>query len=62
MKSANKILEYQTKGEFDFIDITEEVKNFVKESEIKNGLVNIQILHTTCALILNEKMKMNLFY
>ncbi len=54
MKSANKILEYQTKSEFDFIDITEEVENFVKESEIKNGLVNIQTLHTTCALILNE--------
>jgi len=55
MKNANKILKYQTKGEFDFIDITEEVENFVKESEIKDGLVNIQTLHTTCALILNEK-------
>jgi len=55
MKTANKILEYQTKGEFDFIDITEEVKKFVRgESQIKNGFVNVQTLHTTAAIILNE--------
>jgi secondary thiamine-phosphate synthase enzyme len=54
MKIKNKTIAYQTKGEFDFLDITEDVKAFVKESEIKNGLVNIQTLHTTAALILNE--------
>jgi len=54
MKTAHKILEYQTKGLFDFIDITDEVKAFIKESGIKNGLVNIQTLHTTTSLILNE--------
>ena len=54
MKSLNKTLEYKTKQEFDFIDITEEVKNFVNQSEIKNGLINIQILHTSAGLIVNE--------
>jgi len=54
MKTANKTLEYQTKGEFDFIDITDEVKNFVNECEIKNGLVNVQTFHTTTAIIVNE--------
>jgi len=54
MKTTYKTLEYQTKGLFDFIDITDEVKNFLKESGIKNGLVNIQTLHTTAAVILNE--------
>jgi secondary thiamine-phosphate synthase enzyme len=54
MKIANKTLEYQTKAEFDFIDITEAVQNFIRESQIKNGLVNIQILHTSAALLLNE--------
>jgi len=54
MKTANQILEYQTKSEFDFIDITEEIKSFLKGTEIKNGLVNIQILHTSAALIVNE--------
>jgi len=54
MKTTHKTIEYQTKGEFDFIDITEEVKNFVEESQINNGFVNVQTLHTTAALILNE--------
>ena len=54
MTIKNKTISYQTKGEFEFLDITEDVKAFVKESEIQNGLVNIQTLHTTAALILNE--------
>lgn len=54
MKTANKILEYQTKEMFDFRDITDQVKDFIKESQISNGLVNIQSFHTTAVLILNE--------
>lgn len=54
MKTINKIIEYQTKGELEFIDITNEVKDFVEKGSIKNGLVNLQTLHTTCALLLNE--------
>jgi len=54
MKTTNKILEYQTKGELDFIDITKEVKDFIERGPIKNGLVNLQTFHTTCALLLNE--------
>jgi len=54
MKILTKTLEFQTRGEFDFVDFTEQVKSFVKESQIKNGLVNIQTLHTTAALVLNE--------
>lgn len=49
-----KIFEYQTKRELDFIDITDEIKDFLKETGIKNGLVNIQILHTSAGLIVNE--------
>ena len=55
MEIKNKTLKYKTKGEFDFIDISDKVKSFIKESGIKNGLVNIQSLHTTASLILNEK-------
>ena len=54
MKILNKELEFQTKGLFDFIDLTGEVKNFVKESQVEDGLVNVQILHTSAALIVNE--------
>ena len=54
MEVLNKTIELETKELFDFIDITDKVKDFVKESQIKNGLVNVQILHTTVALLLNE--------
>jgi len=50
----NKILEYKTKGEYEFEDITDAVFEFVKDSGIKNGLVNIQTLHTTATVIVNE--------
>ena len=54
MKTANKIFQHQTKCEFEFIDITDEIKSFIKECGIINGLVNIQTLHTTAPLLLNE--------
>lgn len=54
MKIWNKKIELETKGLFDFIDVTDIVKNFVKESQIKDGLVNIQLLHTSAGLLLNE--------
>lgn len=54
MKTASKTIECQTKEELEFIDITKEVKDFVGTSPIKNGLVNLQTFHTTCALLLNE--------
>jgi secondary thiamine-phosphate synthase enzyme len=50
----NKILSYQTKGEYEFEDITDGVTDFVKESGIKDGLINVQSLHTTAAVIVNE--------
>lgn len=54
MKTANRVLEYETKCGFDFIDFTEEVVAFLSQTSIRNGLVNIQILHTSAALVLNE--------
>lgn len=54
MKTVHKIIKHQTKETLDFIDITDEIKEFLRETEIKNGLVNIQILHTSSALIVNE--------
>lgn len=54
MEILNKTIEFQTKEELDFIDITDDVENFIKENQIKSGLVNIQILHTSAGLIVNE--------
>lgn len=54
MKFANKNIELQTKGELEFTDLTDEIKAFVGEAGIKNGLVNVQTMHTTATVILNE--------
>ena len=54
MKVSNKTFGLRTKKEFDFIDLTQEVEKFVTESQIKNGFLNIQTLHTTAPLFLNE--------
>ncbi len=54
MKIESKTLNFKTKGIFDFIDFTEEVKGFVKEKEIEEGLLNVQIMNTSAGLILNE--------
>jgi len=54
MKTATKTIEFQTEEELDFIDFTEKIKEFIKESQIKDGFVNIQILHTSAGLIVNE--------
>jgi secondary thiamine-phosphate synthase enzyme len=50
----NKTLTYKTKGGLEFEDITDEVHKFVEKSGVKNGIVNIQTLHTTTAIIVNE--------
>ena len=54
MKMAHKTFSYQTKELFDFIDATDEIRKFVQGSGVQNGLVNIQIMHTSAALIVNE--------
>lgn len=54
MQIKNKTFSHKTKGEFDFIDVTEEIEAFVKESGVKDGLVNIQSMHTTATVIVNE--------
>jgi secondary thiamine-phosphate synthase enzyme len=54
MKILNKEIEFKTKEIFEFIDITDEIEKFAKESGIKNGIINVFIMHTSAALIANE--------
>ncbi len=54
MTIVNQTIKFHTKKEFYFLDLTKEVEKFAKESQMKNGLLNIQTLHTTCPLFLNE--------
>ena len=44
----------KTKKKYDFKDITSRIETVVKASRIKNGLINIQSLHTSAGVFMNE--------
>lgn len=52
--TKNKTIEIKSKEQFDIVDLTDEIVSFVRESNIRNGLVNIQSLHTTTAVFVQE--------
>jgi secondary thiamine-phosphate synthase enzyme len=54
MKIINRIIDLKTATTLDFIDITDKIQKKIKEAGIKNGIVNIQSMHTTMAVIVNE--------
>jgi secondary thiamine-phosphate synthase enzyme len=54
MKIVNHIINLKTKAALDFIDVTEKIQKKIKESGIKKGIINIQSLHTTMSVIVNE--------
>jgi secondary thiamine-phosphate synthase enzyme len=45
---------FSTKGEIDFVDLTDEVQETVSKSGIRNGLVHVFAPHATGVLILTE--------
>lgn len=54
MKIINHVLKLKTAATLDFIDITDKIQQKIKQAGIKNGMINIQSLHTTMAIIVNE--------
>lgn len=54
MKSDFFSILLKTKKSVQFFDLTEKIKRLVKKSKVQNGILLIQTLHTTTALILNE--------
>ena len=53
-KVVNKSFSFSTKGEIDFVDLTDKVQEVVSESAIKNGIVHVFAPHATGILILTE--------
>ncbi len=53
-KVVNKTYNFRTKGEIDFIDLSDKVQDAVSNSKIKNGLVHVFAPHATGVLILTE--------
>jgi len=54
MPVFQKTIPIKTKKIYDFVEITSEVEKVVKESKLKNGIVFLNALHNTAALILQE--------
>jgi len=53
-KVFRKSYRFSTKGEIDFVDLTDQVQKVVFESTIKNGLVHVFAPHATGILVLTE--------
>lgn len=54
MKIRCHTIRLQAESKLQFIDITERVKEMIRNSKVKNGIVNIASKHTTTAILLNE--------
>lgn len=54
MKVYHESIHVHTEKSLQFIELTEPVTEFVRQSGIQNGLVNIQTQHTTTGIMLNE--------
>ncbi len=54
MKVYSSSFSFSTKGEVDFVDITERINEIVRKSGIREGIVLLFAPHATGAIILNE--------
>jgi len=54
MKITNHVIKLTTNATLDFIDVTEKIKKIVKKHGVKNGVINVQSMHTTMAIIIQE--------
>jgi secondary thiamine-phosphate synthase enzyme len=46
---------YRSEGDGQFIDLTDEVRDLVARSGVRNGAALIFSAHTTCSVIINER-------
>lgn len=54
MKTWYKEISFSTREQREIVDLTDEVLDAARESDIKNGLLVVQLPHATAALALNE--------
>ena len=58
MEQFFSILQVKSSGQ-GLQDITFLITNFIKENKIKTGLIVLNIMHTSCSLIVNENADQN---
>jgi len=50
----NEKIKIKTKPGIDIVNFTNELRKFVAELDIKNGIMNVFVMGTTAAIIINE--------
>jgi len=53
-KVVNKRYNFSTRGEIEFLDLTDKVQEALSDSGIRNGVVHVFVPHATGILILAE--------
>jgi secondary thiamine-phosphate synthase enzyme len=51
---AAETIDIDTTERVEFVDLTETVMAFVRRSGVREGLVSLWSMHTTCAVLINE--------
>lgn len=54
MKVFNQTIEFSTRGEIDFKDLTEKVQEAVSKSQVQDGIVHVFAPHATGVIVLTE--------
>jgi secondary thiamine-phosphate synthase enzyme len=54
MKAYTKYIVMNTKKRIDFVNITDQIKQAVKESEVKEGIVLVNTMHITSSVFIND--------
>ncbi|MFH0955706.1 MAG: secondary thiamine-phosphate synthase enzyme YjbQ [Candidatus Falkowbacteria bacterium] len=54
MKIIKCVINFKTATTLDFIDVTKKIQEKIKEAGVISGIINIQSLHTTMAVLVNE--------
>lgn len=55
MKSQTQYLTFNTQQKIEFINITSQVENLVRESDIKEGLCLVNAMHITASVFINDE-------
>jgi len=50
----HEILKLRTKKQLEITDITDAIQRMVEQTGVQHGIVNIQSLHTTASILMNE--------
>lgn len=54
MRIHKQLLPFESRTQIDFVDITDRVRDIVKESGIRQGQVTIFVPHTTMGVVINH--------